>query len=103
MTLTSGGLQRETLAVELEQLEAPARVGQRQLDRLVNPPRALRERLLQALRPVIGALALELDGQRRDLQLEVVDELQTGVDVAPPRVRDRHAVKQLAAGQPEQI
>jgi hypothetical protein len=37
---------------------------------------------------VIGALALELDGQPRDLQLEIVDHFQRDVDVAPPRVRD---------------
>src|SRR3954452_15684748 len=50
---------------------------------------------------VIGALALELDGQPRDLQLEVVDQLEAGVDVAPPSVRERHAVKQLAASEAE--
>jgi hypothetical protein len=38
---------------------------------------------------VIGPLALELDRQPRDLQLEVIDQLEAGVDVAPPRVGDR--------------
>jgi hypothetical protein len=38
---------------------------------------------------VIGALALELDRQPGDLQLEVVDELEAGVDVAPPRAGSR--------------
>jgi hypothetical protein len=52
---------------------------------------------------VIGALASQLDGQRRDLQLEVVDQLQAGVDGAPPRVGDREPVEQVAAGVPEQI
>jgi hypothetical protein len=52
---------------------------------------------------VVGALALELDRQPRDLQLEVVDELQADVDVASPRVGDGEALEQLAAGMPEQI
>src|SRR5215211_844912 len=52
---------------------------------------------------MIGALVLELDGQPGDLQLEVIDQLQAGVDIAPPRVRDRQPVEQLAAGQAEQI
>jgi hypothetical protein len=42
---------------------------------------------------VIGALALEFAGQPRDLQLELVDQFQTGVDVAPPRVRDREPIE----------
>jgi hypothetical protein len=52
---------------------------------------------------VIGALALELHGQLGDLQLEIVDELQADIDGAPPRVGDLKAVKQLAAGVPEQV
>jgi hypothetical protein len=51
---------------------------------------------------VVGALALELDRQLGDPQLEVVDQGEGGVDVAPPRVGDRHPVEQLAAGEPEQ-
>jgi hypothetical protein len=31
------------------------------------------------------------------------DQLEARVDVAPPRVGDRHPVEQLAAGEPEQI
>ena len=49
---------------------------------------------------MIGALALELDGQPRDLQVEVVDQRQAGVDVAAPRIGDLQAVEQLAAGVP---
>jgi hypothetical protein len=52
---------------------------------------------------MVGALALELDGELRDLQLEVVDQPQADVDVAPPRVGDLKAVEQLAAGVTEQI
>jgi hypothetical protein len=52
---------------------------------------------------MIGALALELHGQRRDLQLEVIDQPQADVDVLPPRVRELQAVEQLAAGVTEQI
>jgi hypothetical protein len=52
---------------------------------------------------VIGALALELDGQGSDLQLEVVDELKAGVEVPAPRVGNGQPVEQLATGMPEQI
>jgi hypothetical protein len=52
---------------------------------------------------VIGALAAHLDRELSDLQLEVVDELEARVDGAPPRIRNRHPVEQLAAGQPEQV
>src|SRR3954449_9353616 len=52
---------------------------------------------------VIGALATHLDRQLGDLQLEVIDQLQARVDVAPPRIGDRHAVEQLAAGQAEEV
>jgi hypothetical protein len=52
---------------------------------------------------MIGALALELGAQAGDLQFEVVDQLEAGVDVAPPRVRDGEPVEQLAAAQAEQI
>jgi hypothetical protein len=48
-------------------------------------------------------LARELHGQLRDLQLEVVDQPQADVDVLAPRIRDREAVQQLAAGVAEQI
>jgi hypothetical protein len=41
---------------------------------------------------VIGALTLELNGQLRDLKLELVDQLEAGVEVAPPRVGDRQPV-----------
>jgi hypothetical protein len=37
---------------------------------------------------VIGAPFVELDGEPRDLQLEVIDQPQADVDVAPPRVGD---------------
>jgi hypothetical protein len=52
---------------------------------------------------VIGALTPELAGQPRDLQLEIVDQLQAGVDVAPPRVREREPIEQLTAGVAEQV
>jgi hypothetical protein len=52
---------------------------------------------------VLGALALELHGQRRDLQLEVVDQPQADVNVAAPRIGDLEAVEQLAAGVTEQV
>jgi hypothetical protein len=52
---------------------------------------------------VIGALALELDRQSGDLQLEIVDQLERDVDVAPPRIRDLEAIEQIAAGEPEQV
>jgi hypothetical protein len=52
---------------------------------------------------MIGALAAQFDGQRRDLQFEVVDQLEAGVDVAPPRIRDLKAVEQLSAGVAEQV
>jgi hypothetical protein len=52
---------------------------------------------------VIGPLTFELDGQLGDLQLELVDQLQAGVDVAAPRVGDRQTVEQLAPGEPEEI
>jgi hypothetical protein len=38
-----------------------------------------------------------------DLALEVLDQRQTGVDGAAPRLRDRDAVEQLAAGDAEQV
>ena len=52
---------------------------------------------------MIGALAAKLDGQRRDLELEVIDQLQADVDVAPPRIGDREAIRQLPAGEAEEI
>src|SRR5215211_7243290 len=52
---------------------------------------------------MVGALALELDGQLGDLHFQVVDQLEAGVDVPAPRVRDRHAVEQLATSVTEQI
>jgi hypothetical protein len=52
---------------------------------------------------VIGALTLELARQPGDLQLEVVDQLQARVDVAPPRVGNREPIEQLTAGEPEQV
>src|SRR5688500_4767193 len=52
---------------------------------------------------MIGAAALALEGQPGDLQLELVDQLEARVDVAPPRVGDRQAVEQVAAGQAEQV
>jgi hypothetical protein len=52
---------------------------------------------------VIGTLALELDRQGGDLELEVVDELKTGVDVAPPRVGNLQPVESLAAGVSKQV
>ena len=52
---------------------------------------------------MIGALALELARQPRDLQLEVVDQLQAGIDVAPPRVREGEPIEQLTAGVAEQV
>jgi hypothetical protein len=51
---------------------------------------------------VIGALAPELDGEPGDLQIEVVDELEAGVDRAPPWVGQCEAVEQFAAGIAEQ-
>jgi hypothetical protein len=52
---------------------------------------------------VIGALAAELDGERRDLKFQVVDQLKARVAGAPPRIGNREPVEQLAAGVPEQI
>ena len=52
---------------------------------------------------MVGAHALELHGQLRDLELEVVDQLEAGVDVAAPRVGDREAVEQLAPGAAEEV
>jgi hypothetical protein len=52
---------------------------------------------------VVGAPALELDGQPGDLHLQVVDQLEAGVDVPTPRVGDRQAIEQIAAGMAEQI
>jgi hypothetical protein len=34
----------------------------------------------------MGALALELHGQLSQLQLEIVDQLQADLDIAPPQV-----------------
>jgi transposase len=45
---------------------------------------------------VVGTLALELDRELGDPQLELVDQLQTGVDVAAPPIGDGQAVEQLA-------
>jgi hypothetical protein len=44
-----------------------------------------------------------LHRQRRDLQLEIVDEPQVDVDVRPPRLRDRESIEQLATGVTEQM
>jgi hypothetical protein len=52
---------------------------------------------------VIGAPRPELHRQRRDMQIEIVDQLQANVDVRAPRVGDLQAVEQLAAGVTEQI
>jgi hypothetical protein len=40
---------------------------------------------------------LELDGQPRDLQLEVVDQPEDDVDGAPSRIWDLQVVEQVAA------
>jgi hypothetical protein len=52
---------------------------------------------------VISALALKLDGQGCDLEVEVVDELQAHVDVGPPRMRQRKPIEQLAAGVAKEV
>ena len=52
---------------------------------------------------MVGADALELHGERGDLQLEIVDQPEADVDVAPPRVGDLEAVEQLAAGEAEEV
>ena len=52
---------------------------------------------------MIDAPLLELHGQLGDLQLEVIDQSQTDVDVGAPRVGDLQAIQQLAAGVAEQI
>ena len=52
---------------------------------------------------MVGAHPLELHGQLRNLQLEVVDQSQADVDGAPPRIREGEPAQQLAAGVTEQI
>jgi hypothetical protein len=52
---------------------------------------------------MVGAQALELVGQAGDLAVELVYQLQTGVDRPPPWIGDGQAVKQLTAAHPEQV
>jgi hypothetical protein len=52
---------------------------------------------------VIGASAVGFDGPRRDLQVDVVDQLQAGVDGPAPRIGNREPIEQLTAGVTEQI
>jgi hypothetical protein len=52
---------------------------------------------------MIGATPAQLAVDLGDLALEVIDQLKTGVDGAAPGLRDLQAVKQLTAGDPEQV
>jgi hypothetical protein len=49
---------------------------------------------------MVGSHALELHGELGDLQLEVVDQPEADVDVAPPRVGDLKAAEQPRPGSP---
>jgi hypothetical protein len=52
---------------------------------------------------VVGAAALELAVDLGDAALEVVDQLEAGVDRAAPWLRDLKPIEQLAAGDTEQV
>ena len=48
-------------------------------------------------------MAAKLHGQLGDLQLEVIDQLQADLDVAPPRIGDLKAIQQRPAGVTEEV
>jgi hypothetical protein len=52
---------------------------------------------------VIGAGGAQPALDRRDLRLEVVDQVGAGIDRAAPGVRQLEALQQLAAGETEQV
>jgi hypothetical protein len=52
---------------------------------------------------MVGTTLFELDRQPRDLQLEVVDQPEAHVDVAPPRIGDLQTIEQIAPGETEQV
>jgi len=52
---------------------------------------------------VLGAAEAQLAVDEVDLGVEVVDQRQARLDRAAPRLGDREALQQLAAGDAEQI
>ena len=52
---------------------------------------------------MVGPAAAQIVVDRRDLAVEVADQLKAGVDGPAPRLRDLQALQKLAAGDPEQV
>jgi hypothetical protein len=52
---------------------------------------------------MIGAGASQLAGDRRDLVLDLIDQVKAGANVSPPGVGELEAIERVAALDPEQI